>query len=203
MFSCHPLLCLQRAPHSFQSKMKLEAVDKRSPGLIRVATVEEVETHRIKVIICMCLCVINIELVNVWGSEGDGLVRINMFLQLFLPLMALKLEYVLTYSDILMYIFTNQPQTQVELYCASIASSLFFISLLFQVHYDGWSHVYDEWMDSDHPDIHPAGWCEATGHPLKVPPRDPKTQQPHGNNPQHMSLCLTSQLFPTCKPNYS
>uniref|UniRef100_A0A7N6AZI8 Lethal(3)malignant brain tumor-like protein 1 n=1 Tax=Anabas testudineus TaxID=64144 RepID=A0A7N6AZI8_ANATE len=98
-----------RAPHSFQSKMKLEAVDKRSPGLIRVATVEEVETHRIK------------------------------------------------------------------------------------VHYDGWSHVYDEWMDSDHPDIHPAGWCEATGHPLKVPPRDPKTQQPHGNNPQHMSLCLTSQ----------
>lgn len=29
--------------------MKLEAVDKRSPGLIRVATVEEVDTHRIKV----------------------------------------------------------------------------------------------------------------------------------------------------------
>uniref|UniRef100_A0A3Q2DMB7 Lethal(3)malignant brain tumor-like protein 1 n=1 Tax=Cyprinodon variegatus TaxID=28743 RepID=A0A3Q2DMB7_CYPVA len=83
-----------RAPHSFQPQMKLEAVDKRSPGLIRVATVEEVETHRIK------------------------------------------------------------------------------------VHYDGWSHVYDEWMDSDHPDIHPAGWCEATGHPLKVPPRDTKSQQP-------------------------
>lgn len=85
-----------RAAHSFQPQMKLEAVDKRSPGLIRVATVEEVETHRIK------------------------------------------------------------------------------------VHYDGWSHVYDEWMDSDHPDIHPAGWCEATSHPLKVPPQDPKTQQPHG-----------------------
>uniref|UniRef100_A0A8P4JYB8 Lethal(3)malignant brain tumor-like protein 1 n=1 Tax=Dicentrarchus labrax TaxID=13489 RepID=A0A8P4JYB8_DICLA len=87
-----------RAAHSFQPQMKLEAVDKRSPGLIRVATVEEVDTHRIK------------------------------------------------------------------------------------VHYDGWSHVYDEWMDSDHPDIHPAGWCEATGHPLKVPPRDTKTQQPHGSN---------------------
>ncbi|XP_068453322.1 lethal(3)malignant brain tumor-like protein 1 isoform X2 [Clinocottus analis] len=86
-----------RAAHSFQPQMKLEeAVDKRSPGLIRVATVEEVEVHRIK------------------------------------------------------------------------------------VHYDGWSHVYDEWMDSDHPDIHPAGWCEATSHPLKVPPRDARTQQPHG-----------------------
>ncbi|MEQ2201529.1 hypothetical protein XENOCAPTIV_013835, partial [Xenoophorus captivus] len=37
-----------RPPHNFQPQMKLEAVDKRSPGLIRVATVEEVETHRIK-----------------------------------------------------------------------------------------------------------------------------------------------------------
>ncbi|TNN60298.1 Lethal(3)malignant brain tumor-like protein 1 [Liparis tanakae] len=92
-----------RAAHSFQPQMKLEAVDKRSPGLIRVATVEEVETHRIK------------------------------------------------------------------------------------VHYDGWSHVYDEWMDSDHPDIHPAGWCEATSHPLKVPPRDARTQQPHASN-QHYGV---------------
>ena len=50
------------------------------------------------------------------------------------------------------------------------------------MHYDGWSHVYDEWMDSDHPDIHPVGWCEATGHPLKVPPQDCKIQQPHGNS---------------------
>uniref|UniRef100_A0AAX7UJS5 Lethal(3)malignant brain tumor-like protein 1 n=1 Tax=Astatotilapia calliptera TaxID=8154 RepID=A0AAX7UJS5_ASTCA len=90
-----------RSPHSFQPQMKLEAVDKRSPGLIRVATVEEVDTHRIK------------------------------------------------------------------------------------IHYDGWSHVYDEWVDSDHPDIHPAGWCEATGHPLKIPPRDTKTQQPHGSNQPH------------------
>ncbi|KAM8830362.1 lethal(3)malignant brain tumor-like protein 1 isoform 1-T1 [Synchiropus picturatus] len=85
-----------RPPHNFQPQMKLEAVDKRSPGLIRVATVEEVETHRIK------------------------------------------------------------------------------------VHYDGWSHVYDEWMDSDHPDIHPAGWCEATGHPLKVAPRDSSAVPSHG-----------------------
>uniref|UniRef100_A0A3Q3EUA9 L3MBTL histone methyl-lysine binding protein 1a n=1 Tax=Labrus bergylta TaxID=56723 RepID=A0A3Q3EUA9_9LABR len=85
----YTLSCLQRAAHSFHPQMKLEAVDKRSPGLIRVATVEEVDTHRVK------------------------------------------------------------------------------------VHYDGWSHVYDEWMDSDHPDIHPAGWCEATGHPLKVPPKCP------------------------------
>ncbi|XP_047187209.1 lethal(3)malignant brain tumor-like protein 1 isoform X2 [Scophthalmus maximus] len=104
-----------RAAHSFQPQMKLEAVDKRSPGLIRVATVEEVETHRIK------------------------------------------------------------------------------------VHYDGWSHVYDEWVDSDHPDIHPAGWCEATGHPLKVPPRDSKTQ-PHGvREPPAMGQSTYPSSVP-CKP---
>lgn len=48
-------LCLQRAAHGFQPQMKLEAVDKRSPGLIRVATVEEVDTHRIKVTLHFCL----------------------------------------------------------------------------------------------------------------------------------------------------
>lgn len=49
LFSNHSMLSVQRAAHSFQPQMKLEAVDKRSPGLIRVATVEEVETHRVKV----------------------------------------------------------------------------------------------------------------------------------------------------------
>uniref|UniRef100_A0A667XJH1 L3MBTL histone methyl-lysine binding protein 1 n=1 Tax=Myripristis murdjan TaxID=586833 RepID=A0A667XJH1_9TELE len=86
-FSGLPLLSLQRAAHGFQPQMKLRRWTKRSPGLIRVATVEE-------------------------------------------------------------------------------------------VHYDGWSHVYDEWMDSDHPDIHPVGWCEATGHPLKFPHGTPKHSSP-------------------------
>ncbi|XP_002666454.2 lethal(3)malignant brain tumor-like protein 1 isoform X1 [Danio rerio] len=83
-----------RPAHSFQVQMKLEAVDKRCPGLIRVATVQEVDTYRIK------------------------------------------------------------------------------------IHFDGWSHLYDEWMDSDHPDIHPAGWCESTGHPLKPPPCQPTVPKP-------------------------
>ncbi|XP_076874931.1 lethal(3)malignant brain tumor-like protein 1 isoform X2 [Brachyhypopomus gauderio] len=83
-----------RPPHNFQVNMKLEAVDKRSPALIRVASVQEVDTHRIK------------------------------------------------------------------------------------IHFDGWSQVYDEWADSDHPDIHPVGWCESTGHPLKPPPGPPTVQHP-------------------------
>uniref|UniRef100_W5LZQ7 L3MBTL histone methyl-lysine binding protein 1 n=1 Tax=Lepisosteus oculatus TaxID=7918 RepID=W5LZQ7_LEPOC len=83
-----------RPPHGFQVGMKLEAVDKRSPSILRLATVEDIDPHRIK------------------------------------------------------------------------------------IHFDGWNHMYDEWIDADHPDIHPAGWCEATGHPLKLPLREANTPQP-------------------------
>ncbi|XP_015682157.1 lethal(3)malignant brain tumor-like protein 3, partial [Protobothrops mucrosquamatus] len=71
--------------HGFQKNMKLEAVDKRNPTLIRVATVAETEDHRIK------------------------------------------------------------------------------------IHFDGWDSIYDYWIDADSPDIHPAGWCGKTGHPLQPP----------------------------------
>lgn len=39
----------QRPPHGFLVNMKLEAVDRRTPAFIRVASVEDVEDHRIKV----------------------------------------------------------------------------------------------------------------------------------------------------------
>ncbi|XP_061661370.1 lethal(3)malignant brain tumor-like protein 4 isoform X2 [Syngnathoides biaculeatus] len=39
-----------------------------------------------------------------------------------------------------------------------------------KVHYDGWSHQLDVWCDNDLADLHPVGWCQRTGHPLEVPP---------------------------------
>ncbi|KAH0622298.1 hypothetical protein JD844_024478 [Phrynosoma platyrhinos] len=38
-----------------------------------------------------------------------------------------------------------------------------------KVHFDGWDNIYDYWIDTDSPDIHPAGWCGKTGHPLQPP----------------------------------
>ncbi|XP_058163408.1 lethal(3)malignant brain tumor-like protein 3 isoform X2 [Dasypus novemcinctus] len=38
-----------------------------------------------------------------------------------------------------------------------------------KVHFDGWSSCYDYWIDADSPDIHPVGWCSKTGHPLQPP----------------------------------
>lgn len=51
VYSCHiySALCVQRPPHGFQNGMKVEAVDKRNPMLIRVATIVDTEDHRLKV----------------------------------------------------------------------------------------------------------------------------------------------------------
>ncbi|XP_063816370.1 lethal(3)malignant brain tumor-like protein 1 isoform X2 [Pseudophryne corroboree] len=76
-----------RPPHGFKVNMRLEAVDRSRPSLIRVASVVDVEECRIK------------------------------------------------------------------------------------VHFDGWSYLYDFWLDADHPDLHPVGWCQRTGHPLQTPLR--------------------------------
>lgn len=41
--------------------------------------------------------------------------------------------------------------------------------LRIRVHYDGWSVVMDAWFDCDDPDLHPVGWCQRTGHLLEPP----------------------------------
>ncbi|XP_028858407.1 lethal(3)malignant brain tumor-like protein 3 isoform X3 [Denticeps clupeoides] len=38
-----------------------------------------------------------------------------------------------------------------------------------KIHFDGWTDEYDYWVDTDSPDIHPAGWCAKTSHPLQPP----------------------------------
>ncbi|KAM7294702.1 lethal(3)malignant brain tumor-like protein 1 [Ixodes scapularis] len=43
------------------------------------------------------------------------------------------------------------------------------------LHWDGWppGPAGDCFVDEDSPDIHPAGWCAKTGHPLEPPPNHP------------------------------
>ncbi|XP_030623351.1 lethal(3)malignant brain tumor-like protein 4 [Chanos chanos] len=38
-----------------------------------------------------------------------------------------------------------------------------------KVHFDGWHEKFDFWVDSDWSDLHPVGWCSRTGHPLEPP----------------------------------
>lgn len=37
------------------------------------------------------------------------------------------------------------------------------------VQFDGWRGAFDYWCHFDSRDIFPAGWCEASGHPLQFP----------------------------------
>ncbi|XP_032897189.1 lethal(3)malignant brain tumor-like protein 1 isoform X3 [Amblyraja radiata] len=54
--------------------------------------------------------------------------------------------------------------------------SMYFVLTVFEVcgyrvrlHFDGYSEGHDFWVNADCPDIHPAGWCEKTGHRLYLP----------------------------------
>lgn len=38
-----------------------------------------------------------------------------------------------------------------------------------RLHFDGYSDCHDFWVNANSPDIHPAGWCESTGHKLHTP----------------------------------
>ncbi|CAN9514233.1 unnamed protein product [Ophioblennius macclurei] len=38
-----------------------------------------------------------------------------------------------------------------------------------QIHFDAWSSEYDYWIETDCSDLHPVGWCQKTGHPLQYP----------------------------------
>ena len=46
-----------------------------------------------------------------------------------------------------------------------------------KIRYDGWSSDYDVDFDDDDYDIHPAGWCNRTGHPLIPPPGQSQPDQ--------------------------
>ncbi|XP_041096480.1 lethal(3)malignant brain tumor-like protein 4 isoform X3 [Polyodon spathula] len=49
-----------------------------------------------------------------------------------------------------------------------------------KIHFDGWSQEYDYWVDADSPDIHPVGWCAKTGHPLQNPQGPVDSSTPPG-----------------------
>ncbi|XP_062841333.1 lethal(3)malignant brain tumor-like protein 3 [Trichomycterus rosablanca] len=49
-----------------------------------------------------------------------------------------------------------------------------------KIHFDGWSDEYNYWLDADSQDLHPIGWCQKTGHPLQNPSASMDPQAPPG-----------------------
>jgi len=44
------------------------------------------------------------------------------------------------------------------------------VGRLLRVHFDGWDAEYDQWLDSQSPDIFPVGWCEMFNYDIQPPP---------------------------------
>ena len=50
-----------------------------------------------------------------------------------------------------------------------VASVAKRVGRLLRIHFDGWDASFDQWVDSESPDIYPVGWSEAVGHSLEGP----------------------------------
>ena len=59
-----------------------------------------------------------------------------------------------------------------RLICVATISRV--VGRLLKVHFDGWDEEYDQWLDSESPDIYPIGWCVLVGHKLEGPRVLPK-----------------------------
>lgn len=65
-----------------------------------------------------------------------------------------------------------------RLICVATISRV--VGRLLKVHFDGWDDEYDQWLDSESPDIYPIGWCVLVGHKLEGPrilPKIPPVQK--------------------------
>uniref|UniRef100_A0A1Q3FU29 Putative polycomb group protein scm/l3mbt tumor-supressor in n=2 Tax=Culex tarsalis TaxID=7177 RepID=A0A1Q3FU29_CULTA len=65
-----------------------------------------------------------------------------------------------------------------RLICVATISRV--VGRLLKVHFDGWDDEYDQWLDSESPDIYPIGWCVLVGHKLEGPrvlPKIPPAQK--------------------------
>ena len=59
------------------------------------------------------------------------------------------------------------PQNQ-SLFCVCTVEQK--LGYRVKLHFDGYSHAFDFWVNVDSMDIFPPGWCKNTGRVLQAPP---------------------------------
>uniref|UniRef100_A0A674B5I0 L3MBTL histone methyl-lysine binding protein 3 n=1 Tax=Salmo trutta TaxID=8032 RepID=A0A674B5I0_SALTR len=153
-------------PLGFRIGMKLEAIDKKNPSFICVATVTDMVDSRFLVHFDNWdesydfWCDATSPYIHPvgWCQDNDrilttppGDILTPKPPHTFLPLM--KLETVDKRNPMLVRVATVVDTEDHRI----------------KIHFDGWTDEYDYWVDTDSPDIHPAGWCAKTGHPLQPP----------------------------------
>uniref|UniRef100_A0A8C9PZR8 L3MBTL histone methyl-lysine binding protein 4 n=1 Tax=Spermophilus dauricus TaxID=99837 RepID=A0A8C9PZR8_SPEDA len=182
-------------PKEFQVGMKLEAVDRKNPSLVCVATIADIVDDRLRVHFDNWddsydyWCDVNSPYVQPVGwcqENGRTLIAPQGYPD---PENFSWPEYLQTTQTIAVpaKVFKMRlphgflPNMKLEVVdkrnprLIRVATIIEVDDQRVKVHFDGWDHKYDYWQEADSPDIHPIGWCDVTGHPLEVPhPNDVK-----------------------------
>uniref|UniRef100_A0A8D0B7G5 SAM domain-containing protein n=1 Tax=Salvator merianae TaxID=96440 RepID=A0A8D0B7G5_SALMN len=177
-------------PSGFRVGMKLEAVDKKNPSLMCVATIADMLDNRLLVHFDNWD-----ESYDYWCDASSPYIRPVGYCQETGTLLTTPAEY----KDFKSFswekyleetssqaaparAFKLRPahgfQANMKLEAVDkrnpmlirVATIIDRDDYRVKIHFDGWDHNFDFWVDADSPDIHPMGWCAKTGHPLQLPP---------------------------------
>ncbi|KAK1172889.1 lethal(3)malignant brain tumor-like protein 3 [Acipenser oxyrinchus oxyrinchus] len=152
-------------PSGFQVGMKLEAVDRKNPSLVCVASIADIVGNRFLVHFDNWD-----DTYDYWCNASSPHIHpVGWCQDNGRPLTAPQG-------------CPNPESFSWEEYLEETGTSAVPGHAFKVVHFDGWSRKFDFWIDSDTPDIHPVGWCRRTGHPLELPlrPADLKTTSSQG-----------------------
>ncbi|XP_055994412.1 lethal(3)malignant brain tumor-like protein 4 [Sorex fumeus] len=178
-------------PKEFQVGMKLEAVDRKNPSLVCVATIADIVEDRLLVHFDNWddsydyWCDVNSPYVQPVGwCQKNGRTLIapqgypdpeNFSWTEYLKATQTKAVPAKGFKRRFTHGFL--PNMKLEVVdkrnprLIRVATILDVDNQRLKIHFDGWDHKYDYWTDADSPDIHPSGWCDVTGHPLELPYR--------------------------------
>uniref|UniRef100_A0A8C1J325 L3MBTL histone methyl-lysine binding protein 1b n=1 Tax=Cyprinus carpio TaxID=7962 RepID=A0A8C1J325_CYPCA len=160
-------------PSGFRAGMKLEAVDRKNPSLICVATIAAAVDNRL---------LIHFDdwddSYDYWCDASSPYIHPVGFCE--------EVELTLTTpaGETLFMQYDRQPHGfQIGMKVEAVDkrnAMLIRVATIsdvedhrIKIHFDGWSEEYDYWLDADSPDLHPVGWCQKTGHPLQHPNDSP------------------------------
>ncbi|XP_077193295.1 lethal(3)malignant brain tumor-like protein 4 isoform X2 [Paroedura picta] len=176
-------------PSSFRVGMKLEAVDKKNPSLMCVATITDMVDNRLLIHFDNWD-----ESYDYWCDASSPYIRPIGYCQETGTPLTTPAEYkdfkTFSWEKYLeetgsqaapARAFKLRPahgfQTNMKLEAVDkrnpmlirVATITDKDDYRLKIHFDGWDPIFDFWIDADSPDIHPMGWCAKTGHPLQLP----------------------------------
>ncbi|KAJ7304230.1 hypothetical protein JRQ81_011767 [Phrynocephalus forsythii] len=177
-------------PSGFRVGMKLEAVDKKNPSLMCVATIADMLDNRLLVHFDNWG-----ESYDYWCDASSPYIRPVGYCQETGTPLTTPAEY----KDFKTFSWEKyleetgsqaaparafklrpahgfQPNMKLEVVdkrnpmLIRVATIIDKDDYRVKIHFDGWDPTFDFWIDADSPDIHPMGWCAKTGHALQLPP---------------------------------